>query len=166
MLLGDVLGLQFTPFPGTNCGRVTQHPMPWMQVMPFETWRSRRSPETKPALQWYAQSPERHRLATAALQVLLSAQSRLESDIGMVRALMEVECTQVCSEQGDIESEVTSGKRAHNAAKRWLAGQAASPHVWSAFAALEARRGRHSQALNVRVDQQSSRLPKCSASKV
>lgn len=151
MLLGDALGLLFTPYSDTHCGKVTQHPMPWLQIKPFESLRSTHNSEKLRVLQWYAQSRDRHRLAAAALKVLMSAQSRLEGDIGMARALMDLECTQVCSKDGEIEAEAAAGKRGYSAAKRWLAGHAANPQVWSAFAALEARRGRYTQALHVRV---------------
>lgn len=158
LLLGDAMGLLFTPYSDTHCGRVTQHPMPWLQIKPFESLRSTNNSEKLRVLQWYAQSHDRHRLATAALKVLMSSQSRLEGDIGMARALIELESTQVCSKDGAIEAEGAAGKRGHSAAKRWLAGRTANPQVWSAFAALEARRGRYKQALNVRVLTPSCKL--------
>eukprot|EP00892_Ulva_mutabilis_P009892 jgi/Ulvmu1/7275/UM035_0063.1 len=149
MLLGDALGLLFPPNQGTQCGKSVQPLVPWFQVASFESLHSADMPhQTSLPVPWYAQSHERHRLVGALLKVLLSSQSRLAGDISTVRALFDVECTQVHNQEGGLEAEGVAGKRGHAAAKRWLVGNSENPQVWSAYAALEARRGRHTQALH------------------
>lgn len=151
LLLGEALGLLFPPLPGTHCGKVTQNSMPWLHVASFESLRSRDTAiQDLAAQRWYAQSRDRHRLVASTLKVLVQSQSRLEGDIGIVRALFELESSCVRNREGQLEIESVAGKRGHSAAKRWLANNSEDPQVWSAFAALETRRGRHAQALNVR----------------
>lgn len=147
MLLGDAMGLLFAPYHATSTEGKHDDPAQWLNIASFESCQS--CAEGLHVLPWYAQSRDRQQLASHALKVLIGPQSRLEGDISLTRALLDVECSQICSHQGQIDAVSAAGKHGYASAKRWLASYSGSPQVWCAFAALETRRGRSSQALKV-----------------
>ena len=165
MLLGEALGVLFQPYPSTTCAAdMAQCPL-WLSFSTFESssvW-SGATAERKGAtcgagadrsaglhrIPWFARSSDRHQLTVRLLRQLLSPNSILQDNSIILRSLLYVESSRKMLRDGNLETEAVAGKRAYSAAKRWLSGQADSLEIWVGFAALEARRGRYSQALQV-----------------
>ena len=164
MLLGEALGVLFHPYPSTTCAaNMAQCPL-WLCLSSFES-RSVSSAGTAGStatcgadadrsgdihrIAWFARSSGRHQLAVRLLRQLLAPNSILQDDAILLRSLLQVESSRKVLPDGQLESETVAGKRAYSAAKRWLSGQTESLEIWIGFAALEARRGRYSQALQV-----------------
>jgi hypothetical protein len=151
MLLGEAIGVLFRPYPSTTCAQTLASSPAWLSITPFESTRGSATDADGEYVPWFARSFQRHNTMVRMIRQLLAANSRLQLDPGCLRALLHVESCRVCvNGGGELEKETVAGKRAYTAAKKWLMSQSDHLDVWSCFAALEVRRGRYSQALQVR----------------
>lgn len=160
MLLGEALGVMFHPYPSTKCAADMARCPLWLSFSTFESSSvlsganngcegQSSGTDVLQRIAWFARSSGRHQLAIRLLRQLLAPNSILQDNAMLLRSLLHVESFRKMLPSGQLETEVVAGKRAYSAAKRWLSGQTDSLEIWIGFAALEARRGRYSQALQV-----------------
>lgn len=176
MLLGEALGIMFSPYPSTKCAAdMAQCPV-WLSFSTFESKVPFKSGAgdvggsnggQEQRIPWFARSSSRHQLAIRIIRQLLAPNSILQGNSALLSSLLDAESSRKVLPDGQLESEVQAGKRAYNAAKNWLSGHNKdSLEVWTSFAALETRRGRYSQAKQVCVcvcvrSKLAQALPKC-----
>lgn len=161
MLLGEALGVLFHPYPNTKCAAdMAQCPL-WLSISTFESSSIQEVSGSsnggeggcraadRNRIPWFARSTGRHQMAVRLLRQLLAPNSILQDNVMLLRSLLHVESSRRMLPDGLLETEAAAGKRAYSAAKRCLSGQTDSLEIWIGFAALEARRGRYTQAVQV-----------------